>query len=110
MTLLDLLCRKDRSWETQIEKNVVFEYELIMKRMFITLFLLLNLPPAWSTSLSIESLQEEEETLENDIEALEANTQNFSQLVKSTMDLLAPETEMTQATEINAKAKSHPKY
>ena len=77
-----------------------------MKRMFMTLFLLLNLSPAWSTSYAIESVQEEEEALENDIEALEANTQNFSHLVKSTMDLLAPESEMTQATEINAKTKS----
>ncbi len=78
--------------------------------MFMTSFLLLNLSPAWSASYAIESLQDEEEALQNDIEALEANTHNFSQLVKSTMDLLAPETEMTQATEINAKAEFDPKY
>jgi hypothetical protein len=81
-----------------------------MKRMFMTLFLLLNLSPAWSTSYATESVQEEEEALENGIEALEGNTQDFSHLVKSTMDLLAPETEMTQATEINAKTKSLPNY
>ena len=81
-----------------------------MKRMFMTLFLLLNLSPAWSTSYPIESVQEEEEALENDIQPLEDHTQSFSILVKSTMDLLAPEREKTQATEINAKAEIHPKY
>ena len=78
--------------------------------MFMTLFLLLNLSPAWSTSYARESVQEEEEALETGIEALEAKAQNFSHLVRSTMDLLAPETEMTQATEINAKTKSLPNY
>ena len=78
--------------------------------MFMTLFLLLNLSPAWSTSYARESVQEEEEALETGIEALEAKAQNFSHLVRSTMDLLAPETEMTQATEINAKTKSPPNY
>ena len=78
--------------------------------MFMTLFLLLNLSPAWSTSLAIESMQEDEEALENDIQPLEDHTQSFSTLVKSTMDLLAPEREMTQATEINAKTEAYPKY
>ena len=81
-----------------------------MKKMFLTLFLLIYLSPAWSADLALETIQDEEEALENDIQPLESNTQNFSNLVHSTMDLLAPDLEMTQTTEMNAKAQTRPKY
>ncbi len=78
--------------------------------MFITLFLLIYLSPAWSTDLALESIHDEEEALQRDIQPLEGNTQNFSNIAKSTTDLLAPDPEMTQATEMNTSTQTSPRY
>lgn len=81
-----------------------------MKRMFFTLFLGLYLYPAWSTDLAEKPIEDDEESLEKAIEPLDSSANQFSALVKSTTDLLAPELEMTQATEMKAESQSSPNY
>ena len=81
-----------------------------MKRMFITLFLAFSLYPAWSMDLPDESLDQDEESLEKAIEPLDSSSNRFSDLVKSTMDLLGPDLEMTQTTEMKTNSPNSPSY
>ncbi len=78
--------------------------------MLITLFLGSSLNPAWSMDLPDNSLDDDEESLEKAIEPLDSSTNRFSDLVKSTRDLLGPDIEMTQATEMKTDSQSSPNY
>ena len=78
--------------------------------MLITLFLGFSLYPAWSMDLPDNSLDDDEESLEKAIEPLDSSTNRFSDLVKSTIDLLGPDIEMTQATEMKTDSQSSPNY
>ena len=81
-----------------------------MKRMLITLFLGLSLHPASSMDLPEKSVDDDEMSLEKAIEPLDSSNNRFSDLVKSTMDLLGPDLEMTQTTEMKTDSKSRPNY
>lgn len=72
-----------------------------MTKIVWALFLGLCLNSSWALEIQKDTLDEEEMTLEQPLEPLESTNPNkFSNLVKSTMDLMGPDLEVSQSTEL----------
>lgn len=70
------------------------------KIVWVYLLGLICLNSGWAVELSDEDQLQEEATLERSIDPDETETQKFSNLVKSTMDLMGPEMETTEKAEV----------
>jgi hypothetical protein len=72
-----------------------------MRKILVLIFLGISLNSGWAVEIQKDRLENEELTPQQPIDAQETIDPNkFSNLVKSTMDLMGPDLEITQATEV----------
>jgi LAS superfamily LD-carboxypeptidase LdcB len=72
-----------------------------MRKILVLIFLGISLNSGWAVEIQKDTLENEELTPQQPIEAVETTNPNkFTDLVKSTMDLLGPDLEISQATEV----------